>query len=168
MDGDLTRFLTYVDKKPDGCWWWKGGKDIKEYGIFWYKGKTQFAHRVSLLLHNKVKHLNPKLQVLHSCRSKQCVNPEHLSEGTREQNSADKVRDGTDLRGSKCHFSKLTWEKVSEIRKSTKTVKQLAEEHDVSDSAIRAIIKGKTWIAYSDLSPMASGLGEPSLTTQTI
>lgn len=151
MQKDIARFLSYVEKKGE-CWVWKGGRDIKDYGIFWYKGKTQFAHRVSLLLHNKVKELNPKLQVLHSCRTRECVNPDHLSEGTREQNAADKVRDGTDLRGDKCHFSKLTWGKVAEIRKASTatTVKKLAVDYDVSESAIRALVNGKTWIPQTD------------------
>lgn len=143
---NLSRFMSYVDKKEDGCWVWIGGTDVKGYGIFWYKGKTQFAHRVSLLLHNRVKELNPEKQVLHSCKSKGCVNPDHLSEGTREENSADKIRDGTVLRGSKCHFSKLTWDKVDEIRQSSQTVREIAQMYKVADTTIRLIIKGKTWI----------------------
>ena len=141
---DLTRFLSYIEKKGD-CWWWKGGKDIKGYGVFWYKGKTQFAHRISLLLHNKVKDFKEGLQVLHSCRTTSCVNPDHLSEGTREQNSADKHRDGTSLVGERCHFSKLTWEKVKEIRAKTTSRKELAEEYGVSLATISSIINNKSW-----------------------
>lgn len=142
---DLTRFLSYVEKKPDGCWCWKGGTDVKGYGVFWYSGKTTFAHRVSLLLHNRIKQFNSEKHVLHSCRNTGCVNPDHLREGTREENSADKVKDGTSLRGERCHFSKLNWIKVSEIRKSELPVKKLAALYGVSQSAIRSVMKGKSW-----------------------
>jgi len=147
---DLTRFLSYTEKKPDGCWWWKGGRDVKGYGIFWHSGKTAFAHRVTLLLHNKIKQFNSKLHVLHSCRNTGCVNPDHLREGTREENSADKVKDGTSLRGERCHFSKLNWLKVAEIRKSEESVKKLASSYNVSESTIRAVINGKTWISETN------------------
>jgi hypothetical protein len=162
---DLTRFLTYVDKRPASCWLWIGGKDIKGYGIFWYKGKTQFAHRVSLLLHDKVKEFNSAKHVLHSCRNTGCVNPEHLREGTREENSADKVKDGTSLRGERCHFSKLNWQKVAEIRKSNESTEKLATLYSVSKSTIRSIINNKSWILQEDTSAEEES---PNLSTWTI
>lgn len=149
MDKDLTRFLSYIEKKPDGCWGWKGGKDIKGYGICWYKGKTWFAHRVSLLLHNKVTQFNPGKVIRHSCRNTSCVCPDHLEEGTREENAKDKVRDGTDLRGDRCHFSKLSWDIVADIRKKSvdgMKLKTLSQEYGVSASCISAIVRNKTWV----------------------
>jgi DNA-binding XRE family transcriptional regulator len=145
MNQDIKRFETYVNK-TDECWLWIGGKDVKNYGIFFYKGKTQFAHRVSLLLYNKVPSLTPGLQVRHSCRNTCCVNPDHLSEGTRQQNAEDKRRDGTNLSGTRCHFSKLDWEKVSEIRSSVDMTRQeLTKKYGVSSSSIGAILTNKSW-----------------------
>lgn len=149
MEKDLARFMSYVEIKPDGCWWWIGGRDIKDYGIFWYKGKTQFAHRISLLLHNKLKEFNPGKVIRHSCRNTSCVNHHHLNEGTREENALDKVRDGTDLRGERCHFAKLNWNSVSDIRrKSMEGVKNktLSLEYNISSSCISSIIRNKTWV----------------------
>ena len=147
MNKDLVRFESYLTKS-DTCWLWKGGKDIKGYGIFFYNGKASFAHRISLLLYNKIKNFTPGLQVLHSCRNKDCVNPDHLKEGTKEENAQDKVRDGTDLRGERCHFSKLNWTKVDEIRKKANqsTRANLAQEFGVSQSTIGLIINNKSWI----------------------
>ena len=149
MEKDLSRFMSYVDKKPDGCWVWIGGKDCKGYGIFWYKGKTQFAHRVSLLLHNRVTHFISGKVIRHSCKSKSCVNPDHLSEGTLSENAKDKVRDGTDLSGDRSHFAKLNWELVSEIRKKSEDgMKQcnLSKEYNVSVSCISSIVNKKSWL----------------------
>lgn len=144
-DKDIKRFESYLNK-TDSCWLWKGGKDIKGYGIFFYKGRTTFAHRVSLLLYNKVKELTPGLVVRHSCRNTSCVNPNHLSEGTKIQNSQDKDRDGTSLKGERCHFSKLNWEIAEEIRSSNDTRKNLAVIYDVSVSCITSLINNKSWV----------------------
>jgi hypothetical protein len=149
VEEDKARFERYITKDPKGCWRWCGGRDIKDYGIFFFRGKTQFAHRVALLLYEKVKALTPGLQVRHSCRETSCVNPEHLKEGTREENAKDKVRDGTSLRGTRCHFSKLNWQKVYEIRKKSadgKKPKELAAEFQVSSCTIYSILKKKSWV----------------------
>lgn len=148
MEQDRQRFEKYLIK-TEGCWKWIGGRDIKNYGIFFFKGKTQFAHRVSLLLYNRIKEFTPGLQVRHSCNETSCVNPDHLSEGTRSENAADKVSHGTSLRGTRCHFAKLDWEKISEIRrKSVDGVKRkhLAKEYEVSPGTIGSIILKKSWI----------------------
>ena len=150
VNPDVKRFQSYIEKQTDtDCWIWKGGKDIKSYGIFFYKGSPRFAHRVSLILFGRIKSLTPGLHVLHSCRNKDCVNPDHLREGTATENAADKKRDKTDLSGSRCHFAKLTWDIISIIRKKasdgTKT-KQLASEFNVSLTTIRSIINNKTWV----------------------
>jgi hypothetical protein len=145
---DLTRFLSYVDKQEGECWMWKGGKDIKGYGVFFYKGKTNLAHRVSLRLHSNNKHFifDKEKQVRHLCGKTSCVNPDHLKEGTRAENNADKITHGTSLKGERCHFSKLSWEISEEIRSSNETRKDLATIYDVSVSCISSIINNKTWV----------------------
>lgn len=144
MEQDLVRFNKYI-KKINGCWLWTGAKDIKGYGIFFYKKKSQFAHRVSLLLHEKVKELQQGLQVCHSCTNKNCVNPEHLREDTQLSNSEDKRRDKTNCAGIRCHFAKLTWEIVDEIRSNPKL--DNCSKYNVSKSTITKILNGKSWKA---------------------
>ena len=144
---DQLRFLSYVQKdESTGCWRWTGSKAVTGYCNFFYRGTTYLAHRASLLIFDRVKQLTPGLNVSHSCRDRSCVNPDHLSEKTRsENNGSDKKRDGTDNAGSKCHFSKLDWTKVSEIRASNLKVKDLSKTYGVSNSCISSILKGKTW-----------------------
>ena len=151
-DKDQERFLKYVEKDPESCCWrWIGSKAITGYGNFYYKGTVYLAHRASLLIFGKVKELNKKLNVTHSCRNRDCVSPHHLSEKTAsENNGADKKRDGTDNSGEKCHFSKLNWYKVCEIRKSEKSRKDLAKAYGVTTSCIANILRCKSWKPESD------------------
>lgn len=144
---DQERFLSYVDKDDAGCWKWHGSIANTGYANFYYKGKVFLAHRASLLIFNKVTHLTPGLQVSHSCGNRDCVAPDHLSEKTRsENNGVDKRAHGRDCSGTKCHFSKLDWEKVEAIRTSLKKRKELASVYNVSNSCISSILRNKTWI----------------------
>jgi hypothetical protein len=143
---DQERFLKYVEKDDNGCWRWCGSKAITGYGNFFFNGTVWLAHRASLIVFGRVKQLTPGLQVSHSCGNRDCVAPDHLNEKTAsENNNEDKKKQGKDLSGDKCHFSKLNWEKVSEIRSSEKKRKELAETYGVSQSCISSILRGRTW-----------------------
>lgn len=150
-DKDQTRFLSYVQKDDSttGCWRWCGSKAITGYSNFFYRGTTYLAHRASLLIFKKVVNLTPGLQVAHSCGNRDCVNPDHLSEKSRsENNGIDKREHGKDLSGDKCHFAKLDWDKVAQIRhKSSEGVsnKSLSEEFRVSPSTVSSIVRNKSW-----------------------
>lgn len=52
-------------------------------------------------------------------------------------------------KGAEHHNSKLTAEAVADIRATYEprkvTVKALAEKHGASESAVRAVIDGRTW-----------------------
>jgi hypothetical protein len=146
IDNDQVRFLKYVDKRDNGCWYWTGSTAITGYGNFYYKGRVCLAHRASLYIFNRSKALTPGLQVSHSCGIRNCVNPNHLSEKTAsENNGIDKKKHGTDNSGTRCHFSKLDWTKVSEIRDSNLKVKELSKTYGVSSSCISSILRKKTW-----------------------
>ena len=146
---DQERFMKYVKKEESGCWKWTGHKAVTGYCNFFYKGTVWLAHRASMVIFKKVENLTPGLQVCHSCCNRDCVNPEHLSEKTRKENNGeDKRAHGKDKPGELCHFSKLDWTKISEIRKkSDEGVRNtnLAKEYGVSSSCISSIVRNKTW-----------------------
>ena len=139
----LERFMKFVDKRDDGCWYWTGGEDKDGYGRFYFQGKTRYAHR--LIYWHCYGELTKGLVVCHTCRNK-CVNPEHLEEDTKSKNQLDRVRDNTDIRGEKNHKSKLTVEQVLEIRRrSNDNQKLLSEEFGVSSKNINLIINRTIW-----------------------
>ncbi len=71
----------------------------------------------------------------------------NLRYDTRINNAADSARHGTRLNGSKKHNTKLSVERVLQIRKlrGTQTQENIASVFGVSQGAISRVILGKTW-----------------------
>lgn len=90
--------------KTDECWEWTGQIDEDGYG----KLNGIRAHRMSYHIHNKNFELG--LQVLHQCDNKKCVNPNHLSLGTNQENAIDNRNKG------RHNKYQITWELVNKIR----------------------------------------------------
>ena len=86
----MQRFWDKVEK-TDGCWNWTASGRGKGYGSFKYKGKTHDSHRfVWFLIHGEFS----KKCVLHICDNRKCVKPDHLFEGTQQENVIDMMRKG--------------------------------------------------------------------------
>lgn len=85
--------------------------------------------------------------VLHKCDNKQCVNPEHLELGDSFKNMRDaKNRGRLHSVGEDNRMSKLTWEKVREIRASKLSQIKLAKLYGVNRQCILKIKNNKSWI----------------------
>lgn len=79
-----------------GCMEWLGARQvsrgIKRYGQKRVDGKLFFVHRlVAEIIYPEFRSSDT---VMHSCDNMACVNPAHLSLGTRSDNERDKVRKG--------------------------------------------------------------------------
>ncbi|MCO8127251.1 HNH endonuclease [Acidimicrobiia bacterium EGI L10123] len=89
----LTRFLSYVETRDQGCWVWKGALDHNGYGrIHAWKGKKPLAHRVAYTLWNgpippSTRRCAEEMVVHHTCHQRACVNPAHLTLLTRRDNA---------------------------------------------------------------------------------
>jgi len=57
------------------------------------KGIKCTAHKMSFILHNNMIP-EPGQVVMHSCDNRLCINPEHMSLGTQQDNIADRVAKG--------------------------------------------------------------------------
>ena len=69
-----------------GCWIWSGSGE--RYGTTWFDGKRILAHH--LLFRLAGRSIPEGMEVMHSCDTGLCVNPDHLSVGTHADNMLDK------------------------------------------------------------------------------
>lgn len=90
----LAEKLTQYDVDPDtGCWIWQRALSDTGYGsVQMDNGKIGSAHRASYELH--VGPIPEGMEVRHACHRRACINPEHLSVGTRADNMRDMVAAG--------------------------------------------------------------------------
>lgn len=130
------------------CWIMEQGVRQDNYPHLEFDGFNYKASRLSYMAFNKVV-LDPLKYVLHGCKSKKCCNPLHLSVGDAQDNANDKIRDNTNLSGTKHPMCKTDEETVREIKRTkldnSLTQPQRASLHNVSISIIKAIDKGATW-----------------------
>lgn len=148
------------------CWIWAAGKFWCGYGCFTYFRKTWYCHRLSY--HIFVGEIPTKIQVLHKCDNRLCVNPEHLFLGTNKDNVDDKIKKGRNThqsgkkwaefirsvqpRGEKSKCAKLTDDQVKEMRKayvkgsSTNGTTALSKRYKVPCSHVWSIVNRKAWV----------------------
>lgn len=133
--------LLYSTVPYDGCYLWNRCTDKDGYGVTSIKGVKMPAHRAVMSFLYDV----TGQYVLHKCKHRNCVNPDHLYLGTQKQNVQDQIDAGTFVYGSKNGWSKLTEEDIPKIRNSDLTYKQLAAQFNVSPYTIWDILKGRSW-----------------------
>jgi len=86
-------------KAPDGCWNWKGKQNENGYGVMTVEGKETRAHRAMYFSINPA--ADQSKVVMHVCDNPRCVNPEHLTLGTQQENMRDMHTKGRFKGGAK-------------------------------------------------------------------
>ena len=76
--------LPIVEDDLTGCWFWKAVARRDGYCPVTYQGKKWYAHRLVYTL--QVGPIPDDLELDHLCKTRQCVNPEHLELVTHEEN----------------------------------------------------------------------------------
>lgn len=85
MTGDRERFESKIFYcTVTGCWLWTRCTNSNGYGQARFGGKTRLAHRVSYELH--IGPLPDGLVIDHLCRTRNCVNPDHLRAVAQSEN----------------------------------------------------------------------------------
>lgn len=137
-------FWSRVNKLPSGCWEYTRARDKWGYGDVQFLGKHVQAHRLAWRL---LRSEPGEMDVLHKCNNPPCCNPDHLYLGDDFDNSRDRVEAGRQPSGVAVHSCKLTPEQVIEIRRLKGTTAQriIAEKYGVSQTAIGAIFRGRSW-----------------------
>lgn len=164
------RFWQKVDKNGPivreelgPCWLWTAGKDHEGYGVFRLDGKAIHAQRAAWIFKHGPYELDVlKLDVLHRCDVRACVNNEgkHLFTGTQTDNNRDMTEKGrrrwaspenhryiTHL-GEEHGMAKLTNNQVREIRLAASvgaTHRGQARLYNVSSRMIKRIVMLDNW-----------------------
>ena len=139
----IKRFWLKVEK-TDTCWLWTGLCWRHGYGRMHVSPERRDvpAHVFSYELH----HGRPAERfVLHTCDVRHCVNPDHLWEGTQQENLDDMAAKGRSTRGETNGNSKLTAEQALIAKTSSERPAVLAARFGVSEALIYAIRGGYCW-----------------------
>ena len=142
----IRRFASKTDGAYGRCWWWKGATIASGYGQMGLRHNVHMAHRISYALFNGP--VLARLVVMHSCDNRRCVNPDHLSVGTQQDNVSDAAAKGRRryTRGEQHYRTTLTADQVHEIRRLYKPgIRGLAKRFGVNRHTIRRIGMGLTW-----------------------
>jgi hypothetical protein len=141
---ETDRFLSHVDKKgPKDCWLWTAVRLPYGYGQFRLPLGHELAHRTSFRLF--VGPLENDKEVMHSCDNPPCVNPKHLSLGTRAENAQDAKRKGRTATGERHGRHRLTKGEIAFARSSTLFQREIAEILGTTQGHVSRIRLGKRW-----------------------
>lgn len=97
LDKEKNNILSNIVKTDSECWEWQKSRNSLGYGKLNRVGQS-LAHRVSYIIFNK-EEIDSKV-VMHSCDNPSCVNPDHLSLGTKADNNRDKSEKGRGVNGN--------------------------------------------------------------------
>jgi hypothetical protein len=125
---------------PTGCWEWTRALLKTGYGAFRRDGRQWRAHRYSYTVSKGP--IPDGKDVRHSCDNPKCVNPKHLSLGTRRQNMRDAQSRNRLPKGEHHQGAKLTRTDADRIRVlcETMTQKAVAKVFRVNPSTVSLIV----------------------------
>jgi hypothetical protein len=145
------RFWTHATRS-DGCWLWAGNvHKISGYGTSsWDSGEGGLrfisAHVMAYRLFRGG--VPPDTLVRHTCDVRHCVNPEHLILGNQTENMRDCIERGRIARGSRQGLSRMTEDRVLELRyrhARGETGGTLAKVYGISQATVSQITRRVTW-----------------------
>lgn len=170
-ENDKTNFWKKIDRNgpkmphmETACHVWMAYKDKKGYGNFRIGGKMFLSHRIAFVQDGGV--FDCGNLACHRCDNPGCVNPDHIFSGTFADNNADMISKGRGkqpcgsahhsklrpekvLRGELIGGSKLTEDKVREIREIFEaggvSQRKIASDYSVSEAQICKIIRRPKW-----------------------
>ena len=152
--GEVTKrreaFISRTKLNPEtGCLEWNGAvQQGSGYGIFWFKGKPQRAHRAAWEIFNGT---IPKGKLIcHQCDNRICVNTEHLFLGTSADNNRDAREKGRAVfvKGEDHGKSKLTEEQVQMMLMMAAqgvSAAEIGRNFGVCRQTASKILRGKRW-----------------------
>jgi hypothetical protein len=148
----IKKFWSHVIQGgPDECWGWTGLSLSHGYGQMLFHNKMWRAHRIAWVLTNGP--IPRGLCICHHCDNPICTNPSHLFIATQLDNIHDMRQKGRGTkppngRGALNNNTKFSDNDVMMIRarySAGQGYRTIAKDYNVSHTAIRDIVKRKTW-----------------------
>ena len=144
----LARFWANMERTPEGHWLWKGKGRCGSLGYGALKlplalglgRKNESAHRLSFYLTHGYWPENAR----HTCDIPLCCNPEHLLEGTAQDNMQDCISRGRARNGN----IKLNPDIWAAIRTSQEATKIIASRYGITSNWVRKIKRGVGGLVY--------------------
>jgi hypothetical protein len=128
----------------NGCWECISHKRGKGgYIRLRRKGKDTYLHR--LVYEMKVGKIPDGLIILHSCDNPGCINIEHLSVGTIQENNQDKMNKSRQAKGEKVGSAKITESDVRAIRCDPRIGKVIGKDYGISSMMVSDIKNKVNW-----------------------
>lgn len=142
---EIARFWSRVEvRKQHQCWPWRYDSTKEGYGEFRSVSGINFlAHRFSYRIGNGS--IERGMVIRHACDNPLCCNPNHLIQGTHQDNVADRVSRGRSARGENSGRAKLTEFQVTLMRRSPLTDAYFADRFGVDAKTIKSARDGRTW-----------------------
>lgn len=146
-----SRLWDYIQKTPNH-WLWTGPMNGNVPSFYMKTENGNHATRMaSRVVYETTKGplRSRQIKVIRTCEEPSCVNPDHATTGTSKEMMAVCVAKGRTTRGERAPNSKLTEDRVAEIRRRYNgggvTQQELADEIGVSRQTIGDAITGKRW-----------------------
>lgn len=84
---EILRLLSKVAVDENGCWIWSGYCDGNGYPQFKLRGSARWATRMSYLVFRG--RLDAGKEIDHKCHNTSCINPSHLRQKSKSENSRE-------------------------------------------------------------------------------
>lgn len=136
----------YIPEPMSGCWLWIGHANPQGYGVAFsrmLRPRSRLAHRLAWELFRGG--ISEGMCICHRCDNPSCVNPEHLFEGTRRDNAADRARKGRSSKGEGRYNARLTPEKVLAVRSDEGSDTAVAQRHGITRGHVWKIKQRRLW-----------------------
>jgi hypothetical protein len=163
MTSQIERFNAKWVRVPFcDCHIWTASGVPSGYGVFFFNGRQQYAHRVSWQISRGP--IPAGQNVLHKCDVPGCVNPEHLFIGSTQDNYNDMVAKGRQRHpgaprgfkhpnphppGERHPSAKLTQKDADEIRRLYATGKfkqvELGSKFNVRQALISRVVRNEAY-----------------------
>lgn len=137
-------FMALVEQHEEGCWLWLGKTYGRGYGRFNVPGKLSLrpAHWVS---HEMFNGPRKGLHVMHTCDNPACVNPNHLTLGTHQDNMRDKTEKGRVPHGENHPQATITDAQALEIFNDKRHPPVIANEYGINKATVYNIQAKRSW-----------------------